>query len=211
MPWVSALFGLMVIPAGMISILLIVLQPLMVGAWCGICLMIAVCMLIMVLLTIPELAATFQVLSRSYKNKNFWTVFWNGESGGVEGQVSPIDRNVTSELGFTFPWNLVVSVCLGIWLMCSPSIFGDMHPAADANYIAGPLLVAASVISFSEILRWVRFFHLLLAIGLVVSAFALEGFSFWGWINNLSLGVCVFLLSFPKGRIRERYGRFTKS
>ena len=206
MPWVSVFFGMMVIPAGMVSILLIVLQPVLVGAWCGICLLIAVCMLVMILLTIPELAATAQLLLKARKNRNFWSVFWHGDLSLPAPVVSPIQRNCISELGFTIPWNLVLTALLGVWLMCSPYLLENAHPAADTNYIAGPLLVAISIISFSEVIRSLRFVNVLIALGLIVSSFVFSGFSSLGWVNNLIVGVLIAVFSFPKGKRKERYG-----
>jgi len=42
MPWMVAMFGFLVVPLGVTSIVLVILQPLMVGAWCTICLVTAV-------------------------------------------------------------------------------------------------------------------------------------------------------------------------
>src|SRR5690606_35833532 len=41
MPWMVLLFGVLIVPAGIISIMLIILQPLAVGAWCTFCLLTA--------------------------------------------------------------------------------------------------------------------------------------------------------------------------
>ncbi len=206
MPWVSILFGMMVIPAGMISILLIVLQPLLVGAFCGICLFIAICMLTMILLTIPEMAATVQILLKAKKNGCFWSVFWKGDLSNAVSPSKPIERNFTSEFGFTVPWNLFLTALLGVWVMLSPSLFGDLHPASDSNYIVGPLLIALSVISFSEIARSLRFVNILLGCGLVLSAFLLKGLTPFGFMSNLASGILICALSFPKGKRRECYG-----
>jgi uncharacterized membrane protein len=206
MPWVSILFGMMVIPAGMMSLLLIVLQPLIVGAFCGICLFIAVCMLIMILLTIPEMAATVQVLLKAKKNGHFWSVFWKGDLSNPLAPSKPLARNLTSEFGFTLQWNLFLTAILGVWVMLSPSLFGDLHPASDSNYVVGPLLIALSVISFSEIARPLRFVNILLVCGLILSAFVLSGFSRLGFMSNLASGTFMCALCFPKGKQRELYG-----
>ncbi len=206
MPWVTVFFGLMVIPAGMISILLIVLQPVLVGAWCGICLLIAVCMLIMVLLTIPEMAATIQLLLRAKKNRMFWSVFWRGDFSSPASKVQPIKRNGTSRFGFTISSGLVVSLLLGVWLMFSPSVFGDVHPAADSNYIAGPLLVAISFIAFSEVVRSFRFANLGISALLILSTCLLDGFTTLGFFNNIFVSLFVSLLVIHRESKRERYG-----
>jgi Vitamin K epoxide reductase family. len=48
MPWMVGMFGFLVIPLGATSIVLIILQPLMVGTWCTLCLITAAAMLIMI-------------------------------------------------------------------------------------------------------------------------------------------------------------------
>ena len=90
--------------------------------------------------------------------------------------------------------------------MCSPSVLGVLHPAADSDYITGPLLIAISIISMSEPVRAFRFLNIVLGLVLVVSPFFLVGFSERGAINNLLFGVIVIALSFRRGKIRERYG-----
>lgn len=208
MPWLAAVFGLMVVPAGITSILLIVSQPVLVGAWCGICLMIAVCMLIMVLLTIPEMVAVFQLLFRARRQGKFWHVFWKGDAEAAYAlPAAPIDRKGFSRFGFTCPWNLVLSIFLGIWIMCAPTTLGLLHPAADSNYIAGPLVIAFSIISMSEPARTLRFVNFLLGVFLVTAPFWLEGFSVAGRMDNFIVGAIIALLSLRKGKIHERYGK----
>lgn len=210
MPWLSVVFGLLVVPAGMVSILLIVSQPVIVGAWCGLCLMIASCMLVMIVMTAPEVFAALQLLYQTKKaGRPFWKTFWKGSaSAALSLPAAPIARKGFSELGFTCPWNLILSACLGIWLMCAPTILGIMHPAADSNYIAGPLIVAFSIISMSEVIRGLRFVNLFFGLLLISAPFWMEGFSSAGIASNLIIGVCIALLSFRKGMIRERYGKW---
>ena len=47
-------FGILVVPLGVVSITLIVLQPIAVGAWCTPCLIAAAAMLVMISLTLDE-------------------------------------------------------------------------------------------------------------------------------------------------------------
>jgi len=62
MPWIVILFGVLVVPLGLISIILVILQPLLVGHWCFWCLLAAICMLIMIALTVDEVVAVVQYL-----------------------------------------------------------------------------------------------------------------------------------------------------
>ncbi len=207
MPWVTAFFGLMVIPAGMISIVLIILQPVLVGAWCGVCLIIALCMLVMILLTIPEMAATLQLLKRAKARGCMWQVFWQGDSSSAGHQEKPVYRSATSGLGFTLPWNLLLLIGLGVWMICSPSIFYTQHPASDSNFIAGPMLCAFSMISCSEVLRNLRWVNVLIACGLALSPFLFNGFMGLDMANQWIAAALIVGLTIPKGKRHERYGK----
>ena len=62
MPWMVTFFGILVIPLGATSIILVMLQPISVGAWCAICLTTATAMLIMIPLSLDEVLAMGQFL-----------------------------------------------------------------------------------------------------------------------------------------------------
>jgi len=207
MPWLAGIFGLMVVPAGITSILLIVSQPVLVGAWCGICLLIAACMLIMVLLTLPEMTAVLQLLYKAKKRGMFWRTFWKGAPEAAVLDPVPVASNRGfSRFGFTCPWNLVALIGVGAWLMCAPTTLGIAHPAADSNYVVGPLLIAFSLISMAETARFLRFANMFLALFLFVSLYLFSGFSSLGAINTAVMGVLIALLSYRKGKIIQKYG-----
>lgn len=67
MPWMVVLFGFFIIPTGVTSIVLVMLQPIGVGAWCTICLITSVVMLLMVPPAIDEVCASVQFLRKSVK------------------------------------------------------------------------------------------------------------------------------------------------
>ena len=46
MPWLVLLFGIMIVPLGAVSITFIVIQPILLGTWCTLCLITAAAMLI---------------------------------------------------------------------------------------------------------------------------------------------------------------------
>jgi hypothetical protein len=160
----------------------------------------------MILLAVPEMVATLQLLKRAKGNGCLWQVFWRGEISPSASQEKPISRNATSSFGFTLPWNLVILALLGGWMICSPFVFHSMHPASDSNYVAGPLLIAFSIISFSEPLRNLRWGNFLIALGLVFSSLFLKGFSGLGFANQLIASVLIFALTIPRGKKHERYG-----
>ena len=205
MPWLVIVFGFLVVPAGLVSILLIVLQPIVVGAWCGLCLVIASCMLVMITLTISEVVATLQFLIVTKKNYGlFWMVFWKG-ARAIEA------KNPTNDSwGISVPWNLALTAALGVWLMCSPALLHITGRVSYSVYTAGPILIAVSIISFAEVARSFRYVNLILAVWLLVAPWVLEGASFsFIWSNSL-VAILVFILSLIKGKITQRYGSWSK-
>ena len=209
-PWLALLFGVLVVPAGMVSILLIVSQPIFVGAWCGICLVIAVCMLAMILITVPEVVAAIQFLHHARKREeDMWQVFWRGDlSADFAVPLAPTRRTWSSELGFAFPKTLVGSLLLGVGLMMAPVLFGIEKPGANILYLFGPFVVAFTVVAFSEVARSVRWINAIFGIIICITPWVWDGFSsLAAWLVSLA-GFVLLLCSLPRGEIRERYGKW---
>jgi uncharacterized membrane protein len=83
-PWLVLLFGLDVIPLGLVSVILVVMQGTVVGAWCFLCLVTAVISLILVVLAYDEVWSTLLYLRRVWrktrKARVLWDVFWGRAS-----------------------------------------------------------------------------------------------------------------------------------
>lgn len=78
-PWAVLSFGFLAIPVGLISITLVVLQPLVVNAWCFLCLLTAACMLMIICFAIGEVIATLQCMKREMRlGKSFWKCLFYG-------------------------------------------------------------------------------------------------------------------------------------
>ena len=79
-PWLVLLFGLDVIPLGIVSAVLVVLQGTVVGAWCFLCLVTAVISLLLVALAYDEVWSTLLYLRRVWRRTRklqvVWDVFW---------------------------------------------------------------------------------------------------------------------------------------
>lgn len=213
MPWMVLVFGFLVVPAGLISTILIILQPVAVGAWCGLCLLTAVCMLLMILFAFSEVVATIQFLIQVRKEgKPFWHTLWHGgvltaQDAGKRTRVKHVKRTAW---GITFPWNLLASAILGGWLMLDPYLLGTLKPAADLAYILGPLLVVFSIVSCAEAARPFRYVNLLLAIVLMIGSWIVPGTSTLSlWSYNI-VGVLVILLVWRRGKVIESYGTWNK-
>jgi uncharacterized membrane protein len=77
MPWIVVLFGLAVGPLGAVSVLLVILQPLLYGAWCTLCLVSAAISLVMIGPALDELLASLQALRRAHdRGDSLWHTFW---------------------------------------------------------------------------------------------------------------------------------------
>jgi uncharacterized membrane protein len=79
-PWMVILFGLDVIPLGIVSVVLVVLQGTVVGAWCFLCLVTAVISLALIALAYDEVWSTLVYLRRVWRSSRdprvLWLTFW---------------------------------------------------------------------------------------------------------------------------------------
>src|SRR5581483_11561478 len=76
--------------------------------------------------------------------------------------LKPLHRNKNAMAwGVGAPWNLVLSLALGTWLMLSHSSLGIEYGLFIANYIMGPLFIVFSFIAFSGVFRTIRFITIL--------------------------------------------------
>lgn len=219
MPWMVALFGILVIPLGAVSIFLVIMQPVAVGEWCSICLATAIAMLIMIPLTVDEVVAMTQFLiDKKKEGKPFWRTFFMGDTieGGGKDERSPAlteDLNKTYPAmvwGVTVPWNLLIASFIGVWLMFSPSVFGFNGIFADSNHLIGALVVTISVIAMAEVLRFVRFINVLFGLWFIASHWILNEGPGAGMWNDIITGVLLIAISYPKGKIKENYATYNK-
>lgn len=216
MPWMVALFGIAVVPLGITSVVLVVLQPLAVGAWCTLCLASALLMLIMAALSLDEVIASLQFLVHSKRaGRSVWVMFWHG--GNLPERIADagLSRREAGAWtamfgGATFPWTLVASTLLGVWLMASPDIFNSVGGAADSDHLLGALVAVVAVTAMAEVARAVRFLNILLALGIIAAPWVLAGASLAAALNDLAAGVLIIVLSLPRGQIRDRYGGWNR-
>lgn len=212
MPWMVMFFGILVVPLGTVSIVLIILQPLAVGAWCSLCLLAAIAMLAMIPATLDEVVAMLQFLIQAKREgKPLWRTFWLG--GTVEGKkddsLTPFDWSrplVMLQTWLVSNWNLLISAAFGVWLMFAPWMFQTMGRAADNDHLVGALIVTFAVIAMAEVGRAVRFINVLFGAWLIIAPFLLSGFTTNALVNGIVVGFALIILSFPLGKIRGRYG-----
>jgi uncharacterized membrane protein len=77
MPWLVVVFGVAVGPLGAVSVLLVILQPVMFGAFCTLCLASAVISVLMIGPALDEVLASLQHLRGvSTAGGSAWRAFW---------------------------------------------------------------------------------------------------------------------------------------
>ena len=224
MPWMVTFFGILVIPLGLVHIFLVISQPLVVGEWCTLCLLAAAIMLPMIPLEFDEVIAMGQhMVQRKRRGDNLWKVFWKGGK--------PVEQNkdertpklmqlpqkpgkvfMASIWGMSFPWTLVVSTALGIWLMFAPATFGLATKAtpSDIFHLCGSLIVVTSVIAMGEVVRKGRYFNILLGLIVAIAPWFFDASPLWLSISGAVTGLLVAALSIPRGPKTESYGLWDK-
>lgn len=79
-PWLVIIFGLDVIPLGIVSIILVLAQGFIVQAWCTLCLVTALLSLILIILAYDEVLSCiiflYTVGKRSRNLSTLWNTFW---------------------------------------------------------------------------------------------------------------------------------------
>ncbi len=215
MPWMVAMFGIVVVPLGVVSITFIVIQPIVIGTWCTLCLLTAVAMLAMIPYSLDELVAMGQFLVQSHRRgEPFWRTFFKGGAQPAQGQDrnsgfdAPIRESIASAVrGVNLPWTLVASAVLGVFLMFTRVFFDTVPPMADSDHLVGAMIVTFAVIAMAEVARPLRFVNVVFGSWLVVAPWVLDGASTFASWAGVVIGVLVVALSLPRGkRSAEHYG-----
>ena len=219
MPWMVTFFFILVVPLGLTHIVLVISQPVVVGAWCTLCLAAAAVMLVMIPLTIDEVVAMGQFMAERVRaGKPFWWTFFVGdttEGGGPDHRTpcygSPLVNQIpASAWGVTVPMTLAVSALLGVWLMFAPAVLGGGTMAANSDRLIGALIVTIAAISTAEVVRAFRFLNLLFAIWLVIAPWALAGATPAMRWNDIVAGLVLLALTVPRGPVREKYAKWDR-
>lgn len=181
MPWMVILFGLAVGPLGLVSVFLVISQPVLLQAWCTLCLFSALISLIMIGPAMDEVLASLQFLRRSHeRNQSVWRTFWHGgvaedrdafpmepapprepRTDGTRAEDSAEPTATQGKDGHTWggTWNHLLVTALGVWLMAAPDVMRYEGPERVVDHIAGPLVVSMAIIAMAEVTgsaRWVN-------------------------------------------------------
>ena len=214
MPWMVLGFFVLVVPLGGVSIFFIIIQPIMIGTWCTLCLIAALAMAVMIPYSLDEFVAMGQFMLYSIrKGRPFWRTFWMGHAmeGGTEDKAKGFagtTREMIAEAarGVTIPAPLVLSIAIGVWLMFTRMTFDNSGAMANSDHLVGALVVTFSIIAWAEVARSVRFINVLFGLWLIAAPWLLEGagsaLAVW---NGAISGLLLIGMAVPLGRIRDSY------
>ncbi|WP_424138223.1 NAD-dependent epimerase/dehydratase family protein [Roseomonas chloroacetimidivorans] len=214
MPWMVTFFGILVVPLGVVSIYFVIIQPIVIGTWCSLCLLAALAMLLMIPFALDELVAMGQFLRWSHcTGRPLLRTFLMGDAmkGGRADDADDLATPGTAwrdlVRGVTLPWTLAASALVGLWLMFTRAILGNAGAMANSDHVVGALAITVVIIATAEVARPLRFVNVLFGAWLLVTPWLLEGVASpaAAWAS-VAAGVLLIGLSLPRGpRTDEHY------
>jgi nucleoside-diphosphate-sugar epimerase len=223
MPWLVVLFGLMIAPLGIVSILFIIIQPIVIGTWSTIALIGAAAVLIQIPYSLDELFATLQFLRRrAHAGQSWLRVLFTGgtdemrETENVRPVGDEFDQSPGAVIrhmlggGVSLPWNLALAALIGVFLLFTRIALGADGSLANAHHVIGSLALTVVSVAAAEVARPVRYLNIPLGAALIVAPFVF-GASTGTSTVSVVLGAALIVLSIRRGCIRERYGNWNRA
>jgi hypothetical protein len=214
MPWMVLALAIEMLPLGLVSIYFVIIQPIVIGTWCTLCLIAALAMTVMIPYSLNEFVAMGQFMADAHrKGKPFWRTFWTGDAmdGGsadtAKGLVAtPREQWAQATRGVTYPWTLTLSIGIGVWLTFTRLSFDSSGAMANSDHLVGLLVVTFSIMAWAEVGRAIRFINIPFGAWLIAAPWLLDGIAspLATW-NGVICGVLVIVLALPRGRINDTY------
>ena len=226
MPWMVTMFGILVIPLGLSHVALVMSMPVVVGAFCTLCLVAGLVMLPMVTLTVDEVVAMGQHVRqagrRGDRDGSWWKVFWLG--GKAEGCTPdertpemldlpdhPVRLTRASLWGASAPPALVAVTLLGVLLYAAPGLLGVAYTTAAANvaHLGGALLVVVAVVAMGEVVRPFRLLGVPTGLAVAGLVWLFGPPVLYAALVTVA-GLAAAGLSLPRGQVRDSYGSWDR-
>jgi nucleoside-diphosphate-sugar epimerase/uncharacterized membrane protein len=214
MPWMVLALAVTVLPLGVVSIYFVIVQPIVIGTWCTLCLIAALAMAVMIPYSLNEFVAMGQFLLWARKQgKPFWRTFWTGDAmeGGSDDTskgltATPREQIAQATRGVTYPWTLTLSIAIGIWLTFTRLSFDSSGAMANSDHLVGLLVVTFSIMAWAEVGRAIRFINIPFGIWLIAAPWLLDGIAspLATW-DGVICGLLLIVLALPRGRIKDSY------
>ena len=222
MPWLVILFGLMIAPLGVVSIVFIIIQPIVIGTWSIIALIAAAAILVQIPYSLDEMIATFQFMRRRMKRgRNALRVFLLGDTDDMDEarasnpEADEFDRPPGAVIkdmvggGVSLPWNLALSGLVGLSLLFTRVTLGAEGSMANFDHLIGSLVLTVVSLTAAEVARPLRFLNIPLGLALFATPF-IHGASMTATVASIACGAALVALSIRRGPIREQYGSWSR-
>ena len=220
MPWLVILFGLMIAPLGVTSIVFIIIQPVLLDTWSVIALIGAAAILVQIPYSLDELIATVQFMHRrSRAGRNWIRVLFVGDTDDEATKHSqrsdefarPPVQIVKDMLGggVNLPWNLALAAVVALSLLFTRVTVGAADALADAHHVLGALALTVISLAAAEVARPVRYVNVLLGAGVMIVPWIYEA-SVTAILYSVAAGAALVALSIRRGRVAEQYGGWSR-
>ncbi|WP_239805741.1 NAD-dependent epimerase/dehydratase family protein [Croceicoccus hydrothermalis] len=219
MPWLVLLFGLMIVPLGIVSIGFIIIQPIMIGTWSTLALIGGAAMLIQIPYSVDELAASLSFLKRRRKvGCSVLRVLFFGDTDEGRGMTEPRDEfargpgAILRDMwtgGVNLPWTCWLAGLIGASFMFTRLTLGAEGILADVDHLMGALVLTVLAVAAAEVMRITRYFLVPLGLGIALAPFLFGGDTLHNAVSVIG-GLAVAALAFPRGRITQDYGLLSK-
>ena len=219
MPWMVLALAILILPLGIVSIYFIIIQPIVIGTWCTLCLVAALAMAVMIPYSLDEFVAMGQFLAWARRQgKPFWRTFWMGDAmeGGSDDTSKGLLGSAREQIGeagrgMSFPLTLWISIAIGVWLTFTRLTFDTSGTMAYSDHLIGALVVTFSIMAFAEVGRALRFINIPFGAWLIAAPWLLNGIaSPWAVWNGVISGVLLIVLAIPRGRVKESYAGWNR-
>lgn len=218
MPWLVALFGLLIVPLGVVSITFVIIQPILIGPLCTLCLIGAVAMLLQIAYAFNELVATGEFLARRRQaGASILTVLFSGDTdeGDSEGQEDNFQRSPlvilreATTTGLSLPWNLGMVMLLGLSLMLTRTTLGNTGAMANWDHLLGALIITVAIIALAETARTTRWLLIPLALPLLFTPLV-YGVGWLAMTSSIVTALVVMVLTVRRGPVYGCYGSWNR-
>ncbi|HUX29307.1 MAG TPA: vitamin K epoxide reductase family protein [Thiobacillus sp.] len=219
MPWMILALAFTMLPLGLVSIYFVIIQPIVIGTWCTLCLVAALAMAVMIPYSLNEFVAMGQFMVYAHrKDKPFWRTFWTGDAmnGGSDDTskglvATPREQIAQATRGVTYPWTLLLSIAIGVWLTFTRLSFDNSGAMADSDHLVGALVVTFAIMALAEVGRAVRFINIPFGAWLIAAPWLLDGIAspLATW-NGVICGVLLIGLAIPRGKIKNSYASWDR-
>ena len=214
MPWMILALAITMLPLGLVSIYFIIIQPIVIGTWCTLCLIAGLAMVVMIPYALNEFVAMGEFMfDAQRKGKPFWRTFWTGDvmDGGSADTAKGLNGTTREKIaeatrGVTYPWTLLLSIAIGVWLTFTRLSLDSSGAMSNSDHLIGALVVTFAIIALAEVGRAVRFINIPFGAWLIAAPWLLDGIvsplATW---NSILCGVLLIALAIPRGKIKNSY------